>query len=221
MVLRIALMDGEKPLGEGLALRLAEKHEIMIGSWTEDVAREKCEWARSVLQESGRRGKLDYSENYKAIEEAEVVVTCSGYERGIKAVEELVASFEEQIVISTMVPTVSYGGEVNYVQPREGSAALQLDSMLPESTDVVACLHAIPPSRLKDLTKTPNFDVPVFSDSKSAKKKAFDLIRDIRFLKPLDGGSLNVSCLGEMMGALIANVATINRLRDPSFKFPE
>jgi predicted dinucleotide-binding enzyme len=112
-------------------------------------------------------------------------------------------------------------GGFDYVAPKEGSAAMQLVNILPEEVDVVSCLQGLPASKLLDVRRSLNFDVPVFADSGSARKKAFELIRDIRNLRPLDGGPLRLAHIGEMMGILWRNLGALNNMKDPSFKFLE
>ena len=124
-------------------------------------------------------------------------------------------------MISPLTPMFGSEGNYQYLRPKEGSAAQQLAAMLPEKVHVVSCFQGLPASKLLDAKRSLNFDVPVFTDSGSARKKAFDLIRDVKHLKPLYGGTLDLAYMGEMMGILWRNLAVLNKLRDPSYKFLE
>jgi len=218
--LRIALMSGTGSFGMGLAARWADHHEILLGSRSYDRARDACERVRSML--GGSSGmKIDPMENYHAIKGSEAVVICIEYEHALPAVRDLLGGFKNQIVISPLSPMGGSPGGLGYVRPREGSAAEQLSALLPEGAEVVSCFQGVPASKLLDLGRSLNFDVPIFTDSGSARKKVFDLVRDIKFLRPLCGGPLSLAYLGEMIGPLWRNIASLNKMRDPSLKFIE
>lgn len=214
-------MDGTESLGIGLALRWGDNHEVILGDRSYDRAKEACDRVRSSLADLNMKADVDPDENYGAIEGSDVVVICSPYEAAIGSVEDLRAAFSKQIIISPLSPKASVDGETGYIRPREGSASLQLKNILPQDVDVVSCFQGMPISKLMDLRKRLTFDVPVFADSKSARSKVFKLIRDIRFLRPLVGGCLENSYLGEMMGPLRMNIGELNQMDGPGFKFPE
>lgn len=219
--MKIALMGGTGSLGMGLAVRWAESNEILIGSRSYDRARDACDRIRSMVTDPRAKLNIDPYENYRAIDRAEVVVPCIGYEQARSAIRDLMAGFNDQIVITPLAPMIGSEGRFEYIRPKEGSAAMQLLNMLPDRTKIVSCFQGLPASKLLDVKRTLNFDVPVFTDSGSARKKVFDLIRDIKFLKPLYGGPLDLAYLGEMMGPLWRNLGALNKMKDPSFKFIE
>ena len=219
--MKIALIGGTGALGTGLATRWAQSHEIYIGSRDYDRARLACDIIRDIITDPRVKTNVDPFENFHAIQKAEVVVPCIGYEHAIPTIRELIAGFRKQIILSPLTPMMGSEGNFHYIRPQEGSAAMQLVSILPEKVSIVSCFQGLPASKLADINRSINFDIPVFTDSGSARKKAFDLIRDIRYLKPLYGEPLEFAYLGEMMGVLWRNLGYNNKLRDPSYKFPE
>ena len=219
--MKIALMGGTGPFGMGLAARWADSHDILLGSRSHDKARYACLKVKEMITDPKARARVDPYENYHAIEKSDVVVVCIDYEHAITTVRELIGGFGDQLVISPLAPMMGSEGGFDYVAPKEGSAAMQLVNILPEEVDVVSCLQGLPASKLLDVRRSLNFDVPVFADSGSARKKAFELIRDIRNLRPLDGGPLRLAHIGEMMGILWRNLGALNNMKDPSFKFLE
>ncbi len=219
--MKIALMGGTGPFGMGLAARWADSHDILLGSRSQDKARSACQKVREMIADPKAKNRVDPYENYHAIERSDVVVPCIDYEYAITTVRELIGGFEDQLVISPLAPMMGSEGGFDYIVPKEGSAALQLVNILPEKVEVVSCLQGVPASKLLDVGRSLNFDVPVFADSGSARKKAFELVRDIRNLKPLYGGPLRLAHIGEMMGILWRNLGALNKMKDPSFKFLE
>ncbi len=219
--MRIALVGGTGALGTGLAARWSEKHEVLLGSRSYDRAKAASDKVKSTMAELKIKASVDPYENYHAIAKAEVVVLCLAYEQAMAAVRQLVAGFSNQVVISPLSPMMPINDLFQYIRPREGSAAMQLRQLLPGQTELVSAFQGLPASKLLDVRRTINFDVPVFTDSGSARKKTFDLIRDIKYLRPLNGGPLELAHLGEMMGPLWRSIASLNKMRDPSFKFLE
>ena len=219
--LRIALVGGTGPFGVGLAVRWADLHEILIGSRNRERATSACKRIGEMLPDRRAMDNLQARENYHAIEESEVVVPCIAYEYAIPTLRELIGGFDDQIVISPLTPMMGSEGSYQYLRPQEGSAAQQLAAILPKRVQVASCFQGLPASKLLNTRRSLNFDVPVFADSGSARKQTFDLIRDIKHLKPLHGGPLESAYLGEMMGVLWSNLAALNKLRDPSYTFLE
>jgi len=219
--MRIALIGGTGAMGTGLAARWAQSHEVMIGSRDYDRAKAACDRIRDLISDSNARSNVDPYENFHAIKKAEVVIPCIDYEHAVPTVRDMVAGFKDQVLISPLTPMMGSEGSYHYIRPKQGSAAMQLASIMPEKVAVVSCFQGLPASKLADVNRTINYDIPVFTDSGSARKKTFELIRDIRYLKPLYGGPLDFAYIGEMMGVLWRNLGFLNRLKDPSFKFPE
>jgi len=219
--MRIALVGGTGALGTGLAARWGEKHEVLLGSRSLDRAKAASDKVRSIMADLNIKANVAPYENYHAIDRAEVVVLCIAYEQAMAAVRQLIAGFKNQVVISPLSPMMPINEVFQYIRPREGSAAMQLCQALPKETEVVSAFQGLPASKLLDVRRSINFDVPVFTDSGSARKKTFDLIRDIKYLRPLYGGPLELAHLGEMMGPLWRSIASLNKMRDPSFKFME
>ena len=217
----MALLGGTGRLGMGLAARWAENHRVYIGSRNRQRAKFACQQVASLLRRERDTVSLVPRENYDALQEADVVVICIPYEQVLSTVRSLIAGFEDQIVISPMSPIVESRNLFNYLRPSEGSAAMQLYNILPETVKLVSALHNLPASKLLDIGTPLQYDIPIFTDSGSAKKKVSDLIRDIRFLRPVYGGPLEFSALGEMLAALWRNVGRLNKMDDPSVKFLE
>ncbi len=219
--MRIALVGGTGALGTGLAARWGEKHDVLLGSRSYDRAKMASDKVRSMMADQNIKVNVEPQENYHALVKSEVVVLCIAYEQALATVRQLMAGFKDQVVISPLSPMMPTNDAFQYVRPVEGSAAMQLRRLLPRDVELVSAFQGLPASKLLDVRRTINFDVPVFTDSGAARKKAFDLIRDIKYLRPLNGGPLELAHLGEMMGPLWRSIGSLNKMKDPSFKFLE
>ena len=135
--MKIALVGGTGDIGTGFAVRWAANHEIIIGSRKEDKAKES---AAAVVELLGGNGNVRGADNGSAVAAADVVVLCVPYEHLISVTSDLKGSYKNQQVISPVVP-MSYNGKFfQFNPPKEGSAAQQVKSLLPDGMRDRICL---------------------------------------------------------------------------------
>jgi NADPH-dependent F420 reductase len=213
--MKIALVGGTGDIGTGLALHWAESHEILIGSRKKEKAIESAAGVLEALQGEGRVVGLD---NGSAIQAAEVVVLCVPYEHLISVTSDLVGSYSGQIVISPVVPMVFKGKHFDFTPPAEGSAAMQIKSLLPKGLRTVSAFHTISAAALQDLDRVLNEDVLLCGDDQEALELVASLVREIRSLRPLNAGPLMVSGMVESLTPMLLNVARRNKIKAPGIK---
>jgi len=103
--MKIAILGGTGSIGEGFALRWAEKHEILVCSREiERAVNVACDY-RNILSNKGIHGcEITGCGNEAAIKEADVVVLSVPYQGVVSLLEKLSPLFKDQIVISLVVP---------------------------------------------------------------------------------------------------------------------
>ncbi|PTD93773.1 NADPH-dependent F420 reductase [archaeon SCG-AAA382B04] len=213
----IGLIGGTGDIGKGFAIRWGKNHRINVGSREEERAKRAAKRYREKLE------KKDFSycdiEGYKnseAIRESDVVILSLPFEVITDTLDSLKKHFSDQIVISPVVPMYKSEG---VFECRPKCAAKVIRNYLPNSIDLVSAFHSVPAGKLADLNKSLNCDVVVCGDNENAKEVVFELIQDINGLRPLEGGSLEVSTLCESLTPLLLNIAIRNDIEDPSIKF--
>jgi len=217
--LRIALIGGTGNIGEGLALRWGENHEILIGSRKNEKADYAADDYRKKLKENGVSCNITGCDNASAVLKSDVVVLSIPYEHVFTVLEQLQEVFKDQIVISPVVPMKKVDGHYIYTPPDVGSAAIEVKDALPNGTKVVSIYHSIPSEKLMDLDLELEYDVVICGDDEDAKHVVSDLTREIKNLRPLDGGPLIISSMVEAMTPLLLNIGMKNNLKSPSIKF--
>ncbi|MFQ6136203.1 MAG: NADPH-dependent F420 reductase [Candidatus Hydrothermarchaeales archaeon] len=217
--MKIALLGGTGNVGGGLALRWARNHEIIIGSRGREKAEGAADNYTKQLAEKHIPCNILGCDNATAIKRANVVVLSIPYEHVISTIDKTRESFRDKIVITPVVPMKKADGYFIYTPPKEGSAAVEVKNALPESTKVVSIYHSIPSEKLADLDKVLEYDVIICGDDENAKHVVSDLTKEIKNLRPLDGGPLAVSSMVEAMTPLLMNIMIKNRLKNPSIKF--
>jgi NADPH-dependent F420 reductase len=213
--MKIALVGGTGDIGTGLALRWAKSHEIVIGSRREEKAVESADKVLKALQGKAQITGVD---NGSAIQAAEVVVLCVACEHLISVTSDLKSSYSGQIVVSPVVPMGFNGKHFDFKPPAEGSAAMQIKSLLPTETRIISAFHTISAAALQDLNSELAEDVLLCGDDQEALELVAGLAKEIRSLRPLKAGPLTASGMVESLTPMLLNVARRNKIKEPGIK---
>ena len=198
----IGLLGGTGPEGRGLAVRLALAGEdVIIGS--RDAGRamaaagEVAGFAPGVVVEGGL--------NEEAAARGDVVFVVVPYSAQRSTIEPLAGHLAGKIVVGVTVPLRFGKGGASIEPVPDGSAALEIDALLPESR-VVAAFQTISAHDLLDPNKRVDSDVVVCSSDEDAKAQVMELSGRIDGIRAVDGGGLANAGYVEGMTALILNL---------------
>lgn len=217
--MKIAILGGTGSIGEGFALRWAGKHDILVCSREIDKAVNAADEYTNILLYRGMYCcGITGCGNEKAVEEADVVVLSVPYKGVVSLLQKLMPSFKDQIVISLVVP-MTKNGSFEYTPPEQGSAALEIQEILPKTVKVVSSYHNVSARKLAKLELSLDYDVVVCGDDEFAKQTVMELTREIKSLRPLDGGGLASSYMIESLTPFLINLAIRNGLSDLGVKF--
>ncbi|EHQ34248.1 NADPH-dependent F420 reductase [Methanoplanus limicola] len=216
--MRIGIVGGTGDIGEGLAHRLSHEHEIIIGSREKDKA---CTMSKSLTDNLAEKGVLDAkcagATNQEAVDNGDIVILSVNYKH-LESTLAGLTGFEDKIVITPVNP-ISKKDHFYFDPPAEGSAALEIKRLLPESSRIVAAFNNISAQKWKRLSEKLDYSVVVCSDDEDAKKTVMELVNSISELKALDGGPLEMSSVVESLTPLILNIAKYNNMKDVGIKF--
>jgi len=217
--MKIGLIGGTGGIGNGMACRWSTKHEVFVGSRNMEKSRKACDEYRKKLENVGLRGctLVNYT-NRMAAEKADVVVVCVPFAHMSATLKEVGESLEHKVVISPVVPMERVNGKMVYVAPDEGSAALLMRRLLPESASLAAAFHSVPANKLADLESVHTYDVVVCGEER-AKRVAYELSDDTGMLRALDGGGLENAYLAESITPLLINLGAYNKLKNVGVSF--
>ena len=216
--LRIGIIGGTGDLGKGLALRWSVNHIILVGSRSREKAEMVAKRYSKIAEEFySKEVKIIGLENFEVAQSSDVIVLAVPFQYVHDILEKIKETLHEKIVISPIVPLRKIGDNFVYAPPKEGSAALLIKKYLPESTQIVSAFHNIPAKKLAKLDTELEYDVLVCGDE-HAKSIVVDLVREIKNLRPLDAGPIEISNLVESVTPLLLNVSYRNKIRSPSIK---
>lgn len=217
--MKIAVLGGTGNIGEGFAVRWSRKHEIFVCSRGIDRAVKAADEYTGKLLE---KGLMCYSikgcTNEDGIKDADVVILSVPYQGVTELLKSIIPCFKNQIVISLVVP-MKKDKLFKYTPPKQGSAALEIKDILPKGVKVVSAYHNISAKKLAIPDMVLDYDVVVCSDDEDAKKVVMELTKEIKDLRPLDGGDLGYSSMVESMTPFLINIAIRNKLSDLGVKF--
>jgi len=118
-----------------------------------------------------------------------VIILTVPHEHVSGVIETVRPVLDRQIIVSPVVP-MSKKEYFEYTPPAEGSAAEEIQEMLPDDLHVVAAYHTIASKRLCSMDPAFRCDVLVCGDHRQSKDLVIDLTNEVDCLRPLDAGPL-------------------------------
>ena len=205
----LGFLGGPGQEGMGLALRLGLAGEpVFIGS--RDAARAFAVAAR--LRGQGVTSEVRSGSNEKAAESADTIVVTVPFEAQRSVLEKLREPLRGKTVVDTAVALTRTEGAFELLHVEEGSAALQAQALLPDSS-VVAAFQTISARDLLDSSHRVEGDVVVCADDAAAKRLVMSLVERTPALRAVDGGGLAGSRYVEGLTPLLLNVNRLYRAR--------
>ena len=224
--MRIALLGGTGDMGEGLALRWAKNHEIIIGS------REAAKGARAAADYLAKaktfygdsmKGTIRGTSNPDAAAEADVIVLTIPHEYAASTIMSIRDRLKpSQILVSPVVPMVKTDkGMVYSPIVKNGKVMSYAEALAEELKDVpvVAAYHAISAKKLANPAAILNYDVPIAGDDEKAVDVVVKLTQEIPNLRPVYVGPLRAALMIESLTPLIINAAIFSKIKDASIAF--
>jgi len=227
--MKIGIIGGTGNMGRGLTIRLALRHDILVGS----RSLEKAGKIAKNLKNVARGFYLDEFEgsiggvlNADAIEGSEVVIVCLPAKYSLPTLKGLRDHLTpEKVVISTVVP-MTRKEKLFYWTPLEegddpgfgGRSASESIQEIVAPSPVVTAFQTVPAAYLNNIDAVLNVDVLIAGDDDLALAKVSKLVRDIPNLRPLRVGPLVNSKWIESLTPLLLNAAVLNGLHDPTIR---
>jgi NADPH-dependent F420 reductase len=215
--MKIAILGGTGSIGQGLAVRWAQNHDIIIGSRQCEKAESAANEYTNVLKKFDMACNISGCINQDAVGQADVVVLSVPYEHVISTIESIQADLKDQIIVSIVVP-MKKDGYFKYDQPAAGSAAMVIKSALPESVKLVSAFHSVSAKKLCKIKEKLDMDVFICGDDEHANQVVCDLVREIPKLRPLIAGPLEASSMLESLTPLLINLAVFNKIKHLGIK---
>jgi NADPH-dependent F420 reductase len=210
--MNIAILGGTGKEGAGLALRWAQAgHSIIIGSRDAERARTKA----AELRDRSHRLPIIGHTNLEAAELGEVVVLALPAAGLSSTLPEVREATRGKVVVSTVVP-LTFGGPRLFTPPPQGSAAEEVQELLPEAR-VVAAFHHIAAHELAETDHEIECDLLLCGGDAGAKDVVATLGVSLG-LRVIDVGALSNAGPVEGITALLATINRRYKLKNSGIK---
>ena len=200
--MKIAIIGGTGPQGQGLALRFATAGlEVFVGS-------RDPERAESTVSEVNSRLPIGSSNivgmsNIDAIRAADEMVIFavpwSGHNDTLNIIKK---ELSNKILVDIVVP-LSENDPKKVDMPPEGSATEAAQAILGSEIPVVGALHNVSATTLSNLDWDINCDVLVCGNSLDARKKVIELIKKLNVKAYNVGDAQSARCVEALTPILI------------------
>lgn len=222
--MKVGIMGGTGNIGEGLARRicLGGKYDVVIGSRESAKAEVAADGVVCCLKDRKCTGTTCSGTTNADVCGCDIIIMSLPFERLASTIDTIgKKAFENKIVVSLINPMIRNPKEKYFLpdRPAEGSAALVLKKLLPESAKICTGFNNVAAGKWMLLDEELDYSVVVCGDDKEAKKVVMDLVSSVSKLKPLDGGTLEVSGIIESITPLVITLAMNNGLKDVGVYF--
>lgn len=214
--MRIGIIGGTGDIGEGMAMRLSQKHDVILGSRNLARSQEASRCCHVTLADRGLPCSCAGVSNQEAADFGDVVILAVPFKH-LEGTLKSLHGLEGKVVVSPVNPMEKRDHFINNPPP-EGSAALLVQKLLPDSK-VCAAFNVIAANRWKKIDEELNYAVPVCGDDRAAKSLVMDLVNSVSHLKVYAAGPLSTSCLVECITPLLINIARYNKMKDVGIQF--
>jgi NADPH-dependent F420 reductase len=214
---KIGIVGGTGEIGEGLAMRLGPRHDVVIGSREAEKASASSAECMGILRGRGTPCILRGVTNQEAVDHGEVVILAIPFTHLAPTVSSL-TGLGKKIVVTPVNP-MQKADIFFFAPPPEGSAALLLQKLLPPGTRICTAFNNVAANRWRALEDPLDYSVAVCGDDAGAKLVVRQVVESVPNLKAFDAGPLAVSPMIESITPLLLNIARHSKMKDVGLQF--
>jgi 8-hydroxy-5-deazaflavin:NADPH oxidoreductase len=221
--MKVGIIGGTGGMGKGFALRWSQSHNVVVGSRDATRAAESAvEYTNLAKEAFGEiKGSISGSDNVTVAKESDVLILSIPYENIDTVCSGILSEIKDScVVVSPIVPMTKtdVGFEcVSIKDSKPFSYKLVLEHMKDKSK-LVSAFHVISEKKLINPTLELDYDIFVCGDSKDSVGVVNELINEIKGLRSIYLGPIELSYLAEMSTPLLLNAMIRNKIKNPGIK---
>jgi len=221
--MKVGIIGGTGGMGKGFALRWSQNHNVVVGSRDATRASESAaEYTNLAKEAFGEiKGSISGSDNVTVAKESDVLILSIPYENIDTVCSGILSEIKDScVVVSPIVPMTKtdVGFEcVSIKDSKPFSYKLVLEHMKDKSK-LVSAFHVISEKKLINPTLELDYDIFVCGDSKDSVGVVNELINEIKGLRSIYLGPIELSYLAEMSTPLLLNAMIRNKIKNPGIK---
>lgn len=221
--MKVGIIGGTGGMGKGFALRWSQNHDVIVGSRDAARAAESAvEYTNLAKEAFGEiKGSISGNGNVSVAKESDVLILSIPYENIDSVCSEILPKVKDScVVVSPIVPMTKTDVGFECVSIKENkpfSYKLVLNHMKDKSK-LVSAFHVISEKKLVNPTLELDYDIFVCGDDNDSVQVVNTLIDEIKGLRSIYLGPIELSYLAEMSTPLLLNAMIRNKIKNPGIK---
>lgn len=221
--MKVGIIGGTGGMGKGFALRWSQNHDVIVGS--RDAARaaeSAAEYTNLAKEAFGEiKGTISGNDNVSVAKESDVLILSIPYENIDTVCSGILSEIKDScVVVSPIVPMTKtdVGFECVSIKDNKPFSYKLVSNHMRDKSKLVSAFHVISEKKLVNPTLELDYDIFVCGDDKEAVNSVNILIDEIKGLRSIYLGPIELSYLAEMSTPLLLNAMIQNKIKNPGIK---
>jgi NADPH-dependent F420 reductase len=221
--MKVGIIGGTGGMGKGFALRWAINNQVIVGSRDAGRASEAAEEYSKIANESfgNIKGSITGTDNVTVAKQSDVLILSIPYENIDAVCSEILPQVSDNcVVVSPIVPMTKtdVGFECVAIKENKPFSYKLVSNHMKNKSKIVSAFHVISEKKLINPTLELDYDIFVCGDDKDSVAIVNTLIDEIKGLRSIYLGPLELSYLAEMSTPLLLNAMIQNKIKNPGIK---
>lgn len=221
--MKVGIIGGTGGMGKGFALRWSLNHDVIIGSRDAGRASESAAEYTNIAKESfGEiKGTISGNDNVSVAKDSDVLILSIPYENIDSVCSGILSEVKDScVVVSPIVPMIKtdVGFECVAIKDNKPFSYKLVSNHMKDKAKLVSAFHVISEKKLINPTLELDYDIFVCGDDKESVKVVNTLIDEIKGLRSIYLGPIELSYLAEMSTPLLLNAMIRNKIKNPGIK---
>ena len=221
--MKVGIIGGTGGMGKGFALRWSVNHDVIIGSRDATRAAESAVEYTNIAKESfgDIKGTISGNDNVSVAKESDVLILSIPYENIDSVCSGILSEVKDScVVVSPIVPMTKtdVGFECVAIKDNKPFSYKLVSNHMKDKAKLVSAFHVISEKKLINPTLELDYDIFVCGDDKESVKVVNTLIDEIKGLRSIYLGPIELSYLAEMSTPLLLNAMIRNKIKNPGIK---
>ena len=221
--MKVGIIGGTGGMGKGFALRWSVNHEVIIGSRDAARAAESAIEYTNIAKESfGEiKGTISGNDNVSVAKDSDVLILSIPYENIDSVCSVILPEVKDTcVIVSPIVPMTKtdVGFECVSIKDNKPFSYKLVSNHMKDKSKLVSAFHVISEKKLINPTLELDYDIFVCGDDKESVQVVNTLIDEIKGLRSIYLGPIELSYLAEMSTPLLLNAMIRNKIKNPGIK---
>ncbi len=221
--MKVGIIGGTGGMGKGFALRWSQNHDVIVGSRDASRAAESATEYTNLAKEAfgDIKGSISGNDNVSVAKESDVLILSIPYENIDSVCSGILSEVKDScVVVSPIVPMTKtdVGFECVSIKENKPFSYKLVSNHMKNKSKLVSAFHVISEKKLVNPTLELDYDIFVCGDDKDSVQVVNTLIDEIKGLRSIYLGPIELSYLAEMSTPLLLNAMIRNKIKNPGIK---